>query len=92
MAAAALVAPAHAQVGFSASTLGGLVAGSNNKASKVTSLQFGPDNRLYFTQVNGTIIACDGDRGVVQLPHREDGSEGERSDHPRGDREEAVVS
>lgn len=40
----------------------------------------------------GTNIACDGDRGVVQLPHREDGSEGERSDHPRGDREEAVVS
>ena len=65
MAAAALVAPAHAQVGFSASTLGGLVAGSNNKASKVTSLQFGPDNRLYFTQVNGTIIACDVTRNAA---------------------------
>ena len=50
---------ARAQVGFSASLLGGLVSGSNNKASKVTSLQFGPDNRLYFIQVNGTIIACD---------------------------------
>lgn len=58
--AAAFFAPvADAQVGFSASTLDGLVAGSNNKASKVTSLQFGPDNRLYFTQVNGTVIACD---------------------------------
>lgn len=65
MAAAALVAPAHSQVGFSASTLGGLVAGSNNKASKVTSLQFGPDNRLYFTQVNGTIIACDVTRNAA---------------------------
>ncbi|QJE97074.1 malectin domain-containing carbohydrate-binding protein [Luteolibacter luteus] len=65
MAAAALLAPARAQVGFSASTLGGLVSGSNNKASKVTSLQFGPDNRLYFTQVNGTIIACDVTRSAA---------------------------
>jgi len=65
MAAAVLVSPAHAQVGFSASTLGGLVNGSTNKASKVTSLQFGPDNRLYFTQVNGTIIACDVTRNAA---------------------------
>ena len=58
-----LMSAAQAQVGFSASLLGGLVSGGNNKASKVTSLQFGPDNRLYFMQVNGTIIACD----VVRL-------------------------
>ncbi len=58
--AAALAPVAKAQVGFSPSFLNGLGIGtSNNKASKVTSLQFGPDNRLYFTQVNGTIIACD---------------------------------
>lgn len=54
-----LVSTVRAQVSFSASLLGGLVSGSNNKANKVTSLQFGPDNRLYFIQVNGTIIACD---------------------------------
>lgn len=59
IAAASLFPSANAQVGFSASILGGLVSGPNNKASKVTSLQFGPDNRLYFIQVNGTIIACD---------------------------------
>lgn len=59
IAASSLIPSANAQVGFSASILGGLVSGSNNKASKVTSLQFGPDNRLYFIQVNGTIIACD---------------------------------
>ncbi len=55
----AAAAPVRAQVGFSAHPLTGLVSGSTNKASKVTSLQFGPDNRLYFTQVNGTVIACE---------------------------------
>jgi len=59
LASAALIPLADAQVAFSPSKLGGLEVGSNNKASKVTSLQFGPDNRLYFTQVNGTIIACE---------------------------------
>ncbi len=46
-------------VGFSPSLLTGLATNNTNKAFKVTSLQFGPDNRLYFTQVNGTVIACD---------------------------------
>ncbi len=60
LAAAALTSIAPAQIGFSPSFLNGLGIGTNNnKASKVTSLQFGPDNRLYFTQVNGTVIACD---------------------------------
>lgn len=59
LATAALVPAASAQVGFSASLLGGLISNGTNKASKVTSLQFGPDDRLYFMQVNGTIIACD---------------------------------
>ena len=58
-AAAVLIPAANGQVGFSAHPLNGLISGSTNKASKVTSLQFGPDNRLYFTQVNGTVIACD---------------------------------
>lgn len=57
--AAMMAAGANAQVGFIPSTLNGLVIGNSNKANKVTSIQFGPDNRLYFTQVNGTIIACD---------------------------------
>lgn len=60
--ALAMVAPAAGAVGFSASLLGGLATANTNKALKVTSLQFGPDNRLYFTQVNGTIIACEIDR------------------------------
>jgi chitodextrinase len=61
MAAALLTAPlVQAQVGFTPSFINGLGIGtSNNKASKVTSLQFGPDNRLYFLQVNGTVVACD---------------------------------
>lgn len=58
--AASALPVAEAQVGFTPSLLNGLGIGTNqNKASKVTSLQFGPDNRLYFTQVNGTVIACD---------------------------------
>lgn len=57
--ASVTVAPAQQSVGFSASLLGGLATANTNKAFKVTSLQFGPDHRLYFTQVNGTIIACD---------------------------------
>ncbi|MCW1922902.1 malectin domain-containing carbohydrate-binding protein [Luteolibacter arcticus] len=51
---------AHAQqVGFNASLLKWPAGAANNKAKDVSSLQFGPDNRLYFTQVNGTVIACD---------------------------------
>jgi chitodextrinase len=57
--ASILFSPARAAVGFSASLLGGLATTNTNKALKVTSLQFGPDNRLYFTQVNGTVIACE---------------------------------
>ena len=57
--AASVVAVAEAQVGFSASKLDGLISGGNNYASKATSIQFGPDNRLYFTQVKGTVVACD---------------------------------
>lgn len=55
----ALSPAAHGQVGFSASKLGGLVSGGNNYASKSTSIQFGPDDRLYFTQVNGLVVSCD---------------------------------
>ncbi|WP_193210601.1 malectin domain-containing carbohydrate-binding protein [Luteolibacter marinus] len=50
---------AQGQVGFSASKLDGLIFGGNNYASKATSIQFGPDDRLYFTQVNGTVVSCD---------------------------------
>ncbi|MEK7954408.1 malectin domain-containing carbohydrate-binding protein [Luteolibacter soli] len=46
-------------VGFSPSLLNWPAGNNNNKAKDVTSLQFGPDNRLYFTQLNGTVIACD---------------------------------
>jgi chitodextrinase len=55
--AVAAVAPvAHAQnPAFSYSRVNGLKIGSNNKASKVTSLQFGPDNKLYYLQANGTV-------------------------------------
>jgi chitodextrinase len=59
LAAAALVPVASAQApAFSYSRVNGLKIGSNNKASKVTSLQFGPDNRLYYLQVNGTVWSC----------------------------------
>lgn len=54
----AALAPLNAQVGFSYSRVNGLKVGSNNKASKVTSLQFGPDNKLYYLQSNGTVWFC----------------------------------
>jgi chitodextrinase len=59
LAAAALVPVASAQApAFSYSRVNGLKIGSNNKASKVTSLQFGPDNRLYYVQSNGIVGHC----------------------------------
>ncbi|HEY5706892.1 MAG TPA: malectin domain-containing carbohydrate-binding protein [Terrimicrobiaceae bacterium] len=46
------ISSAKAAVSFSISTLQGVTTGP------VTSLEFGPDNRLYFAQVNGEIKAC----------------------------------
>ena len=59
LATAALPVAKAQTVGFSPSLLNWPAGAGNNKAKDVTSLQFGPDNRLYFTQLNGTIIACD---------------------------------
>lgn len=43
---------------FSYSRLIGLRSGANNKGNKVTSLQFGPDGKLYYVQENGTVWYC----------------------------------
>lgn len=53
---------ARAQIGFSASKVSGLVIGSSNFASKATSIQFGPDDKLYFTRVDGLVVICDIER------------------------------
>lgn len=50
--------PAPPPVAFSFSRLVGLRAGANNKGNKVTSLQFGPDGKLYYVQENGTVWHC----------------------------------
>jgi hypothetical protein len=57
-----LVALAGTPIGFGKSTLAGLGSGGGATFNKPTTLQFGPDNRLYVGLLNGTIKIYDVDR------------------------------